>query len=100
MQYRTPLASIAVIITLLFFYFTRKRLPLRSTKLFTAFFVLSFFDIAAEIATLYTIYHIETVKPWINRLCHQFFIGLLDLTIYFLYLYIVTSYGTVSAVYG
>jgi c-di-GMP phosphodiesterase len=88
MQYRTPIVSLAVIITLLFFYFTRKRLPLRSTKLFTLFFVFSFFNVIAELSTLYTIYHIETIAPWINRLCHQLFIGSLDVTIYFLFLYV------------
>jgi c-di-GMP phosphodiesterase len=88
MQYRTPIVSLAVVITLMFFYFTRKRLRLRSTKLFTLFFVSSFFNIIAELSTLYTIYHIDATAVWINRLCHQFFIGSLDITIYFLFLYV------------
>lgn len=88
MQYRTPIVSLAVVITLMFFYFTRKRLRLRSTKLFTLFFVSSFLNIIAELSTLYTIYHIDTTAVWINRLCHQFFIGSLDITIYFLFLYV------------
>lgn len=107
MQYRTPFVSTAILLIILVFYFTRPKLPLRSTRLFTAFLLLSCVNILAEISTLFTIYHIAVpnelvyvagnaaqssdhiiVPDWVNRLCHQLFIGSLDITIYFLYSYV------------
>jgi hypothetical protein len=88
MQYRTPIVSSGVIVILLIFYFSRKRLPLRSTRLFTAFMISSFVNSLTEISALYTIYHIETIQPWFNRLCNQLFTGSLDVTIYFRFLYV------------
>lgn len=88
MQYNTTIVSLAVMTTLLVFYFIRRRLALRSTRLFTVMIFCSFFNMCAELSTLYTIYHIDSVASQVNRLCHQLFIGSLDITIYFLFLYV------------
>lgn len=88
MEYGVQIVSLAVILTILIGYFQNDRMPLMSTKMFTGFLLLAFFNIIAEFSTLYTITHIETVPPLLNRFCHQLFIGSLDCMSFFLYLYV------------
>lgn len=88
MEHGVQIASLAIIITILINYFRNKRLPLASTKLFTIFLFVAFFNILAEFGTLYTIYHMDTVSPFLLRLSHQLFIGSLDLMAFFIYLYV------------
>ena len=88
MEYRTQIVSLAVVVTIIFNFFRNKRMPFLSTKLFAAFLASAGFNIVFELCSLYTLLHMETVMPWLNRVAHQLFIGTLDLTIFFLYLYV------------
>lgn len=88
MEYRTQIVSLAVVLTIIFNFFRNKRMPFLSTKLFAAFLASAGLNIVFELCSLYTLLHMETVMPWLNRVAHQFFIGTLDLTIFFLYLYV------------
>lgn len=88
MQFGIQLCSIAILCTILLSYFQNKKIPLMSTRLFTIFLFLAVFNIVTEVGTLYTIYHIESIAPWQNRLCHQLFLGSLNFIVVFLYLYI------------
>ena len=87
-MYRTQIVSLAVVITIIFNFFRNKRMPFLSTKLFAAFLASAGINIVFELWSLYTLIHMDEVLPWLNRLAHQFFIGTLDLTIFFLYLYV------------
>ena len=87
-EYGIQIASLCIMLTIAFNFFRHKRLPLRSTKFFAAFIVFGIFNILVEFVTLYTITHLDTVKPWLNRLAHQFFIGTIDIIIMMLFLYI------------
>lgn len=88
MNFGMQTASLAIILIILVSYFKNERIPLMSTHLFTGFLLLSFFNIISEAATLYTIWHIDEIAPWVNRLAHQFFIGSLDLMIFFMFMYV------------
>ena len=87
-EYGFQIASLCIMLTIAFNFFRHKRLPLRSTKFFAAFIVFGIFNILVEFVTLYTITHLDMVKPWLNRLAHQFFIGTIDIIIMMLFLYI------------
>lgn len=88
MEYRTQIVSLAVILTILFNFFRNKRMPFLSTKLFAAFISLAGMNVVFELFSLYTLFHMEQFSPWLNRLAHQLYIGSVDLTIFFLYLYV------------
>ena len=88
MEYRTQIVSLAVVLTILFNFFRNKRMPFLSTKLFTTYISLVATNIVFELFSLYTLLHMEQVSPWLNRFSHQLYIGTLDLTIFFLYLYV------------
>ncbi|MBO5089176.1 MAG: hypothetical protein J6C01_10905, partial [Lachnospiraceae bacterium] len=81
MEYRTQIVSLAVVVTIIFNFFRNKRMPFLSTKLFAAFLASAGLNIVFELCSLYTLLHMETVMPWLNRVAHQLFIGTLDLTI-------------------
>ncbi|MDD2973230.1 MAG: EAL domain-containing protein [Lachnospiraceae bacterium] len=88
MEFGIQIVSLAVIVTIAINYFQNKRMPLLSTKLFTGLLSLAVCNITFEFLTLYTIYHIDQVPGWINRLCHQLFIGSLNFVVLFLFLYV------------
>ncbi|MDD2958507.1 MAG: EAL domain-containing protein [Lachnospiraceae bacterium] len=88
MEIGVQIVSLAVILAIVITFFENRRLPLLSTRLFTGFILLALFNILSEFSTLYTIYRIDQIEPWKNRLCHQCFIGSLDLMIFFLFLYV------------
>lgn len=86
--YKIQITAVAVVSILLINYFRSKRLPLMSTRIFSVFMVVSAVNLVFDIATVYTINHIETVSPAVNRFCHQMFIGSLDIMAYLLFLYV------------
>lgn len=87
-DYKFQIASFAVIIILLIRYCRNRKLPLVSTRIFTAFMVMSVLNIVCDAITVYTINHIEAVSPFINRFAHQWFIGSLDAISASLYFYV------------
>jgi len=88
MEYKAQIVSLAVVLTIIFNFFRNKRMPFLSTKLFAAFLSCAGLNIIFELCALYTLGHMDAVMPWLNRFTHQIFIGTLDLTIFFLYLYV------------
>ena len=58
-DYKFQIASFAVIIILLIRYCRNRKLPLVSTRIFTAFMVMSVLNIVCDAITVYTINHIE-----------------------------------------
>lgn len=87
-EYGIQIASLCIMLVITFNYFSHKRLPLRSTRFFTAFILFGVFNILIEFVTLFTISNLNTVPAWVNRLAHQIFIGTIDLLIMMLFLYI------------
>lgn len=69
-------------------YMKNRKLPLASTRWFKLILTGVCINIIFDIASVYTINHMDVVPLWINRLCHQFFIGSLDMIIMCLFFYI------------
>lgn len=88
MEYGIQIASICFMVSILYNYFKNKRLPLRSTKVFTGFIIIGILNLVFEGLTLYSIHNLDIVPAFINRLFHQLFIGSIDLIVFFLYLYV------------
>ncbi|HOO80354.1 MAG TPA: hypothetical protein PLQ04_08220, partial [Lachnospiraceae bacterium] len=41
-----------------------------------------------DLTTVFTISHMDSLPSWVNLIAHQIFIGMLDVSIYFLFLYL------------
>ncbi len=88
MKYGVQIASFVIVTAIIIVFFQQKRIKLMSTRFFTGFLWIAVISIFAEYTTLYTINHIETIDPVINRLCHQIFIGSLNILVVLLFLYV------------
>ncbi len=85
---RFQIAAICILAVVLFDYARRKRLNLRSTRFFSAMLIIAAVNLLFDLVTVYTISHQDVVPDWLNRLCHQVFIGSLDTLAYCLFLYV------------
>lgn len=88
MDFKVQLFALVVVLSINVNYFKNKRLPLRSTRMFTAFLIASVINLAFDIITRYTIRHFNSSFYDLNRLCHQIFIGSLNVIVFFLYRYV------------
>ncbi len=88
MQYGAQVVSLGVLAAVLINYFRNTKMPLTSTRLFTAFLVLAFLNITAECGAVYTLRNLFKVGSMINRLCHQMFFLLVVITAGALFFYI------------
>lgn len=80
--------AIGILCVLIINFARNQKLPIFSTRIFYIFLMLTTLNLIADISAVYTLYHMETVPAWANRLAHQFFIGSLDAILYTLYIYI------------
>lgn len=88
MNLGVQIVSFGVMLTIAVIYFTNKHIKLLSTRIYTLYLSVSLIYSLMEGFSIYTLYHIETVSPFINRLAHQLFIGSLVLILLFLYIYV------------
>lgn len=88
MEYKAQIVALVVVLTILFNFFRNKRMPFLSTKMFSNYILVTFFNLLFEIFSLYTLLHMDVVPEVLNRFAHQLFIGTLDLSIFFLYVYV------------
>lgn len=88
MIFGIEIASFLFLITILINYFKQKKLPLQSTKFFTAFMVLGVINIIFEALSLVTIYNDEYINSYLNRFTHQLFYLSLDFFVTALFFYI------------
>lgn len=84
---RLQAAAACFLILIVIMYIKKKKLPLMSTKCFTMSISLTVINIIADITTVYTITHMDTVPDYVNKIAHQIFIGSLDATVYSFYWY-------------
>lgn len=82
------IVSFGVMLTIAVIYFLNKHIKLLSTRIYTLYLSVSLIYSVFEGCTIYTLYHIDTIDPFINRLAHQLFIGSLVLILMFLFIYI------------
>ena len=85
---RFQISAILVLIIILVVYGRSKKLPLVSKKWFTVLLISTCANMVFDLLSVYSISHLDLVSPDLRLLCHQLFIGTLNLSIMCLYFYI------------
>lgn len=85
---RFQLAAICIMLIIIIDFIKTPHLKLLSTKLYKNYMVAVIINLLLDITTVYTITHLNTVSPEINRLCHQLFIGSVVCCMFLHYLYV------------
>ncbi len=67
-----------------------RRLKLQSSKIYDVFIFLSFFNILADIFSVYTITHMNELSPVVNRFAHAVFLSTLEGLIYCQFSYVLS----------
>ena len=82
------IAAALILLIIIINYIKMPKLPILSTKFFSCMLIFTGVYLIADISTVYTITHMDIVPMWINRLCHQIFIGTLITVIVCFFLYV------------
>lgn len=85
---RFQIAAACFFVVFIMNYWRYKRLPLITSKIFNIMTCVGALNLTFDMITVYTVNNLDTVPAWLNRLCHQIFIGSLDIIIALLYLYV------------
>lgn len=70
-----------------YFHFTRKQLPLKSTKLFNGYYISALLVVLFDYVTLCTVNLLDIVPPYINLAVHTLYLLSINTMIYFTFLY-------------
>jgi len=87
-MYKTQIACAIIIFFIGVLYFTSTGKKARSSKSFVALLVCSFTQLVFDAITVYTVNHLDTVSPILNRVIHIIFLGLLETLFYLAYRYL------------
>lgn len=85
---RFQIAAAFFLLIILYDYIRSSKLPLLSTRFFSLMMMFATINLVADMCTVYTITHLDTVPAWLNRFAHQIFIGSLDCVIVSLFFYV------------
>ena len=85
---RFPFAALILLIIIGVVTIRKRRIPLRSMKLFTQLYTIMTFNILAEIGTLVCLYNLESVPPVVTDIVHIIFILSLCLMTWRFFMYI------------
>ncbi len=88
MNLSVHILSLILIFIVIFNYRKVRNIPIESNKIFFIFLCISAVHLCFDIATVLTIFNMDSVSPWLNKVCHQFFIASLDILIFTLYIYV------------
>ncbi len=87
-MYKTQVACVIFILYIGILYFQSAGKKKGSSKWFVALLVCSFFQLIFDALSVYTVNHLETVSPLVNRIIHIVFLGLLQVMFYLAYRYL------------
>lgn len=87
-MYKTQISCLIIIFFIGVFYFASKKQKSRSSEWFSALLCCSFFQLIFDIASVYTVNHLDTIHPVINRIVHIFFMGLMLAVFFIAYKYL------------
>ena len=85
---RFQIAAAAVLIIIIFDYLRNPHLKLMSTSAFRAMLICTVCNLMLDISTVYTVTHLDTVPPQLNRFLHQLFIASVIMVLFFNFLYV------------
>lgn len=82
-MYKTQIFCIIVLVFIGAFYLINRKGRGEVSKWFLVLLSVSIVQLIFDLITVYTVNHLETVPPTVNRLAHNFYLGLM-LTVFFL----------------
>lgn len=88
-MYKLQIGCLIILLFILIIFGFQNKKKGRSHTLFGAILTVSASQIAFDIASVYTVNHLETVSPILNRVIHNFYMGLLIAMFCLIYVYCV-----------
>lgn len=88
MTYKGQIICSIIILFIGAFSFSNGQKLTKSSKWFSVLLVSSFVQLMFDIFSVYTVNHLETVSPILNRVVHCFYMGFMQLLFYLAYKYI------------
>jgi c-di-GMP phosphodiesterase len=88
---RFQIVAVAVMIIIMTDFYRNPRLKLLSTRFFGALCFFTMVNLVCDIFSVYTVTHVRSVSPLLNRTVHQFFIGSVIFLMFINYLYVVVT---------
>ncbi len=85
---KTSFICLMLMIYMGYFHFSRKRLPLKTTLYFNAYFVSATIVTLFDYITLITVNKMDAVPAFINNLAHTIYILSINIMMFFLFLYV------------
>lgn len=70
-------------------YFTHRRQKSRVNTVYSVLLITSLIHLIFDMITVYTVHHIKSISPVLNRLSHQIFLGTLLFMFYMVYIYLI-----------
>lgn len=89
-MYKTQISCLIIVFFIGVFFFASAKQKNRSSKWFSILLSCSFLQLIFDAVSLYTVNHLQTVHPVINRMVHIFFMGLMLAVFYIAYKYLET----------
>ena len=89
-MYKTQAACLIVILFIGVMNFSAHNKKTRSSGWFSALLVCTSFQLVFDMLSVYTVNHLETVPPVLNRIIHDFYMGFMLSIFYLAYKYIET----------
>ena len=87
-MYKTQSACIIIITFIGILYFTSYSKKNKSSICFSYLLIFSFLQLLFDVISVYTVNHLETVSPVINRIIHDIYLGLMLSLFYIVYKYL------------
>ena len=85
---KTSFICLLLMIYMGYFHFSRKRLPLKTTRYFNSYFISATVVTLFDYITLITVNRMNVVPAFINNFVHTIYILSINIMMYFLYMYV------------
>ena len=89
-MYKTQIACEIFIFFIGVLYFSSPGQKNQSSKWFSKLLVCTFLQLVFDVLSVYTVNHLDTVSPIVNRIVHIFFMGFMLVIFYIAYKYLET----------
>lgn len=88
MVMKTSFVCLLLIVYMGTFYYANKHLPIKSTRIFSYYFVSATIVTLFDFITLYTVNHMDTVPVFINTAAHVIYMLAINTTVFLYFLYL------------
>ncbi|MGN1340428.1 MAG: EAL domain-containing protein [Oscillospiraceae bacterium] len=92
-SFKCQILAALVVLVLIIDFFRSKKLPLRSTKMFGCYLLICFFNLFADMGSVFTVVNYQSIPSLVNRLVHMVFFGSIELMTMALFLYVFYLFG-------